>query len=271
LGYPKSLAIGGTFPFGWSASTVAFGESMVHRSYTGRISSCQLEGRWVSVYVIPIDKKRTFLKKPDGFLSGRKANMCGRYQIAMEEDIIEIREILDEINERYKNKPDLSAMKTGEVFPTDTAPVLVSGNGRPQAELMRWGLTKWDIKGVIINARSETALEKKSFRTSLLNRRCVVPTTGFFEWQKRKSGKTKYLFRLPETKMLYLAGFYDITPTHKEYAIMTTAANPFISSYHDRMPLIHTPDVLWQWLTDRDFALEFIQHPCLMPLVASAV
>jgi len=216
--------------------------------------------------------QETYLYFEEGrWFLGKEANMCGRYQIAMEEDIIEIREILDEINERYKNKPDLSAMKTGEIFPTETAPVLVSGNGRPQAELMRWGLGKWNNKGVIINARSETALEIKSFRSSLLNRRCVVPTTGFYEWKKREGGKTKYLFRLPETKMLYLAGFYDITPAHNAFAIMTTAANPFISSYHDRMPLILTPDVIWQWLTDRDFALEFIQKPCLAPLVASAV
>ena len=197
--------------------------------------------------------------------------MCGRYQIAMEEDIIEIREILDEINERYKNKPDISAMKTGEIFPTETAPVLVSGNGKPQAELMKWGLSRWDNKGVIINARTETALEKKSFRSSLLNRRCVVLTTGFYEWQKREGGKIKYLFRLPESKMLYLAGFYDVTPTHNAYVIMTTAANPFISSYYDRMPLILEPNMLNQWLTDRDFAFGFIQKPCLAPLVASAV
>ena len=71
--------------------------------------------------------------------------------------------------------------------------------------------------------------------------------------------------------MLYLAGFYDTAPAHNAYVIMTTAANPFISSYHDRMPLILSPDMLSQWLTDRDFALEFVQKPCLAPLAASAV
>ena len=197
--------------------------------------------------------------------------MCGRYQVSTEEEIIEIREIINEVNERYKDKPELSSMKTGEIFPTEIAPVLVSHNGESQAQLMKWGFSRWNSKGVIINARSETALEKKSFHASLLNRRCVVPTTGFYEWQKREGGKTKYLFRLPETKMLYLAGLYEKSPLGDTYVIMTTAANPSISLYHDRMPLILTSDILSQWLMDTDFALAYTQQPCIAPLVATAV
>ena len=197
--------------------------------------------------------------------------MCGRYQVSTEEEIMEMREIINEVNERYKDKPELSAMKTGEIFPTETAPVLVSRSGENHAELMKWGFSRWDSKGVIINARSETALEKKSFRASLLNRRCVVPTTGFYEWQKREGSKTKYLFRLPETKMLYLAGLYEKSPLGDTYVIMTTAANPSISLYHDRMPLILTSDILDQWLTDTDYALAFTQQPCLTSLTATVV
>jgi len=197
--------------------------------------------------------------------------MCGRYQVSTEEEIIEMREIIGKINERYKDNPDLSAMKTGEIFPTETAPVLVSQNGKSYAELMKWGFSRWNSKGVIINARSETAMEKKSFHASLLNRRCIIPTTGFYEWQKREGGKTKYLFRLPETKMLYLAGLYEKSPLGDTYVIMTTAANPSISLYHDRMPLILLPDVLSQWLMDKDYALAYIQQPCLSQLIAASV
>jgi putative SOS response-associated peptidase YedK len=197
--------------------------------------------------------------------------MCGRYQVSTEEEIIEMREIIGGINERYKDKPDLSAMKTGEIFPTETAPVLVSQNGESLAALMKWGFSRWNSTSVIINARSETAMEKKSFHASLLNRRCIIPTTGFYEWQKREGGKTKYLFRLPETKMLYLAGLYEKSPLGDTYVIMTTAANPSMSLYHDRMPLILHPDVLSQWLMDTDYALAYIQQPCLSQLIATAV
>lgn len=197
--------------------------------------------------------------------------MCGRYQIASEEGIIEIREIIDEVNERYKNTPALSAMKTGEISPAEIAPILISGIDKPQAKLMKWGFPKWDGKGVVINSRSETAFEKKAFRSSLLNRRCVIPTTGFFEWQKRDGGKSKFLFRLPETKMLYLAGLYEKSPIEDTYVIMTTAANPFISLYHDRMPLILEPDMIRAWLSSTEFALEYIQQPCHAALEATAV
>ncbi len=197
--------------------------------------------------------------------------MCGRYQVSTEEEIIEIREIINEVNERYKDKSDLSTMKTGEIFPTETAPVLIPGSSQPQTALMKWGFSRWDSKGVIINARSETALEKKSFSAALMNRRCIVPTTGFYEWKKRDGGKDKFLFRLAETKMLYLAGLYEKSPLGDKYVIMTTAANPSISLYHDRMPLILTPDVLSRWLTDTDFALAYTQLPCHASLVATAV
>lgn len=197
--------------------------------------------------------------------------MCGRYQVSTEEEIIEVREIINEVNEKYKDKPLLASMTTGEIFPTNTAPILVAGESKPQAALMKWGFTRWDNKGVIINARAETAMEKKSFHASLLNRRCVIPTTGFYEWLKREGGKTKYLFRLSETKMLYLAGLYEQSPLGDPYVIMTTAANSTISSYHDRMPLILDKRSVEDWLSSTSYALDYISRPCEAALRATAV
>lgn len=194
--------------------------------------------------------------------------MCGRYLISQEEDILEMREILGEINRRYLDTPMQASVKTGEIFPTDFAPVLVKGADAPQAELMRWGFPKWIGSGVIINARSETAAGKGMFGAPLMRRRCVVPTTGFYEW-RREGGKTKekYLFRLSGTKMLYLAGLYGAcAPAGKEsytgYVVLTTAANGSMANYHDRMPLILQKDRLGAWLNDTPFALDFVQTPC---------
>jgi len=199
--------------------------------------------------------------------------MCGRYQVSTEEEIMEMREILSEINERYKNKTELTVMKTGEIFPTEVAPVLVSGNTQPQAALMKWGFPQWKGNGVIINARAETVTEKPTFRSSMLYRRCVVPTTGFYEWQKHEGtkNKTKYLFRLPDTKMVYLAGIYQTNPQGTSYAIVTTAANPFMSWCHDRMPLILDSAALGDWLKSTDYALNLAHTPCAAELLAEAV
>lgn len=192
--------------------------------------------------------------------------LCGRYLLQLEEEISELRQIISEVSERFKDTPLLASMKTGEVFPTNVAPVLVPGRNKEQATLMKWGFPKWQGKGVIINARSETAIEKKMFRSSLLERRCVVPTTGYFEWQKSEgSKKNKYLFRLPGTHMVYLAGFYETFDVKKlpyeAYLILTTAANKSVASYHERMPLVLEADKVNDWLHDEAYALDCIQSP----------
>ncbi len=187
--------------------------------------------------------------------------MCGRYLIAVEEEIIEFRQILAEINERYKDTPLLASMSTGEIFPTNVAPVLVLGKAKPQAALMKWGFPKWQGSGVIINARAESALEKNMFHKSLMERRCVVPTTGFFEWRQEGNSKTKYLFQLQKSKILYLAGLYNMfsAKPSEAYVVLTTAANSQVAPYHHRMPLVLEAENVDAWLSDTTFALDYVQ------------
>ncbi len=180
--------------------------------------------------------------------------MCGRYSIFTEEEIIEIREIISEINQKFGHETKL---KTGEIFPTDTAPILALSDNSIQAQPMTWGFPRWDKKGVIINAKAETALEKNMFRAALLGRRCVVPSTGFYEWQHvdGKAKKDKYLIRLPDTAALYMAGIYNLfrRPDGSEapvFVILTTEANESVGPIHDRMPVILSRDEKEQWLRD---------------------
>src|SRR5450756_1895017 len=98
--------------------------------------------------------------------------MCGRYYIADEEEIIEMREILEKINKRYADSSERASMKTGEIFPTNVAPILVADQQITRANLMTWGFPRWQGSGVVINARAETIAEKQMFRTSIANRRC---------------------------------------------------------------------------------------------------
>ncbi len=197
--------------------------------------------------------------------------MCGRYLAIMEGELAEYREIINEVNERYKNTPELNAMAQAEVFPTNISPVLVPEPGRAAPLLMKWGFPKWDGKGVIINARSETALDKKMFRVPLMNRRCVIPSAGFYEWRQEPGKKQKYLFRLPDTKALYMAGLFDTFGSETAYTIITTQANATMAPYHDRMPLILPPEHINRWLTDLPFALDFLHAPCDAQLVAAVV
>ena len=76
-----------------------------------------------------------------------------------------------QINQRYADKPEYARMKGGEIFPTQVVPVLALENQTVQACLFSWGFPRWQSSGVIINARSETVIDKKMFRQAFFKRR----------------------------------------------------------------------------------------------------
>ncbi|QOX63698.1 SOS response-associated peptidase [Anoxybacterium hadale] len=169
--------------------------------------------------------------------------MCGRYTFFTDKELQEVDEIIDQIS----NEILLEKMKAGEIFPTNAAPVLL-----PQGELvipriMIWGFPNFRNKGVIINARSETAREKKLFGPSLVNRRCVIPSTGFYEWDRHKR---KFLFSMSDSKMLYMAGIYSKFEEENRFVILTTGANRSMEQVHDRMPVILPKNRIKDWLLD---------------------
>lgn len=180
--------------------------------------------------------------------------MCGRYTFYTDKELKEVDEIIQQISEdiqREKNQQEKREMKTGEIFPTNLVPILLpSDQHQPmdyQVQLQTWGFPNFAGKGVIINARSETAREKPLFRSSLAKRRCVIPSTGFFEWDR---DKRKYLFRLPEEGMLYLAGLYNLFEGEERFVILTTAANESIADVHHRMPVVLNRQEIKPWLQD---------------------
>lgn len=140
--------------------------------------------------------------------------MCGRYCL-YEDDNRELREILDKTEDEFK---------TGDIFPTDKAPVLIQQNDGIRPEAVAWGFPGFKGKGVIINARAETVMEKNTFRRSMEIKQCVIPSSGFFEWS-HSGPKIKYQFKLPEPNTLYMAGLYQDFEEERRFVILTTDAN----------------------------------------------
>jgi len=182
--------------------------------------------------------------------------MCGRFLVGEEvyEDIWKILTDLS-VGSSVLNS-QLSNLVRGEVFPTNTVPVHTLDG----AMGVKWGFPRWKGAGVIINARAETALEKNMFRKPLLERRCVIPSNGFFEWDQNsgQKKKDKYLLRRPGERLLFMAGMISLfrDPDGLEYGafvILTTAANESVSPIHDRMPVILAPDERNSWLRDDGF------------------
>ena len=187
--------------------------------------------------------------------------MCGRYNFSQEESD-EIREIVREVERRQRGE-----FKMGEIYPTNVAPVLVAGDDRPVPELLAWGFPRFDKKGVVINARAETAPDKPMFRKCLEQRRCVIPSTGFYEWA---ADKTKYRFRLPGEDALYMAGLYNEFAGEPRYVILTTAANESIADVHNRMPVILPKDKVEDWLMTEEFAIPYL-HAVMPALIREKV
>lgn len=182
---------------------------------------------------------------------GGKEIMCGRYSLFDEQDNAEIRKIIEEVNQRYPDQP----IRAGEIFPTNTVPVLTADGTGLSPKPLVWGFPKYTGSGVIINARAETAGEKKTFRQSLYTSRCIVPSTGFYEWDENKR---KYLFRLPGEQTLYMAGISKEYDGIQRYVILTTSANDSMKDVHHRMPVVLTRDKLQMWVSDTEAAINYL-------------
>lgn len=129
---------------------------------------------------------------------------------------------------------------------------------------MHWGVTGKEKK-LVINARSETALNKPMFSDSIIHRRCIMPAAGFYEWDKEKNRVT---FFRKDRSPIYLAGFYQLSENRDSFVILTTAANESMIKVHDRMPLMIEKDKVRDWLYDNDAAKELLSAN--MPLLDSS-
>lgn len=178
--------------------------------------------------------------------------MCGRYSLFFDDEYDhDISEMIKLIKKKYAQ----TDVKPGEIFPTNTAPVLIEKGSAIAPVPYTWGFPNFRNKGVIINARAETAEEKKTFKDSLLKRRCVIPSTGFYEWDKSKQ---KYLFNIQGSNSLYMAGFYNLFKDEPRFIILTTEANSSVSSIHNRMPVILEKQQIKDWITDTDKAVSIL-------------
>jgi putative SOS response-associated peptidase YedK len=172
--------------------------------------------------------------------------MCGRFtQFASAEQIAQAfgTQAPEELAPRYNITPE--------------TPILIVKEGRRLA-LAHWGFVPGWAKAWperrSINARGETIAEKPTFRNAVKHRRCLIPATGFYEWQAQGKGpKQPFFFRPVHTDLFALAGIWEAWhgPEGEEVetaAIITTAANEVVAPIHDRMPVIIAPEDFDAWL-----------------------
>jgi putative SOS response-associated peptidase YedK len=172
---------------------------------------------------------------------------------------------------------DFSFQTRYNIAPSQEVPVIIRNDERNEAKLMKWGLVpSWapdpSMGQRMINARSETLLEKPSFKQAVQKRRCLVPANGFYEWVregKRKipmwiQFKTREPFAFPE-----LWDCWVDRETGKPlytFTIITSHANALLRRIHNRMPVMYRRDMGKQWLEESirdDLVLSLVTQPVL--------
>jgi putative SOS response-associated peptidase YedK len=135
------------------------------------------------------------------------------------------------------------------VAPGQRAPLLTGGAGPRRLVGATFGLPAHG-GGLLLNARAESAAEKRTFRAALARGRAVVPADGFYEWEGPPSARRPSWFHLAGGEPLLLAALSVEQATGPAFAILTTGAVAPVARLHDRMPVILPPDLLADWLSD---------------------
>jgi len=148
---------------------------------------------------------------------------------------------------------------TANLAPTQLTPIVREVNGARELARLRWGLVpSWakelKIGASMINARAETIAEKPSFRVAFRQRRCIVPLSGFIEWQRDGTRKRPFAIYREDRAILSVAGLWDRWADTdgdevQTFAVITTEANGFMAPIHGRMPVILEPGDEDAWLS----------------------
>jgi putative SOS response-associated peptidase YedK len=196
--------------------------------------------------------------------------MCGRYTLRTDRSKIEKQFGLDELPE-FAPRYNLAPTQDGLVVKAGGSP------GTRTAAWLRWGLIpSWTKDSSTthgwINARSETAASKPSFRDSFKKRRCLVVADGFYEWNRAGNLKKPFHFTVNHGAPFAMAGLWerwhppgsDANDVVETFTILTTTANDVLAQHHDRMPVILDSEFYDDWLNPLLVDAESLQrllHP----------
>lgn len=196
--------------------------------------------------------------------------MCGRYAITLPPEAV--RAFF-----RYAEQPNFPPRYN--IAPTQPVPIVrmqrgPAGKSR-HFNLVRWGFLPGFVKDpkefpLVINARSETVLDKPSFRNAMRRRRCIFIADAFYEWRRDKTQPDKnrskaaslpFLIRRRDGNPMAFAGLWEawMGPNGEEQdtaCIVTTDANGVMAAIHDRMPVILEPQDFDTWLDNDDVEVE---------------
>ena len=178
--------------------------------------------------------------------------------------------------DEHGEPPDLDWLAPNyNIAPTESSPVVLVRDAARAFESFRWGLVpSWATsvqaasRYALINARGEEIAEKRTYAEPFQRRRCVVPLSGFYEWKRAGKARRPFAIHLRDQPIMAVAGVWERwQPTGEtvaihSFAVVTTAANDFMTDIHDRMPVILDHRDIDHWLDP-----EVHEPERVMPLV----
>lgn len=201
--------------------------------------------------------------------------MCGRFTLKAQPE---------RIKAEFKAAvlPEAAGFERFNIAPSQMIDAVLNQEKERVVTRLKWGLVpSWakdpEVGNRMINARSETITEKPSFREAFKKRRCIIPSSGFYEWQKSAGGgKQPFYFYLKEKEVFGFAGLYEEWIDNQtgelleSCTIITTEANAVLKPVHDRMPVILTANHYDEWLDEKATDTERLQK-LLVPYSAQAM
>lgn len=199
--------------------------------------------------------------------------MCGRYALAAD---------ADELLAAYgveRDAASLPPVPRYNIAPTQEVPIIVAEGGARRLRLVRWGLVPaaWSApderRAPLINARAESVAARPVFRRPFARSRCLVPASGFFEWQREGSLRQPCYFTLEAGGPLAFAGLHDrwqrdARPPIPSCTIITVPARAPVAELHERMPALLSAAEWEPWLdaATPPEALRALLRPSQAPL-----
>ena len=190
--------------------------------------------------------------------------MCGRFSLTQP------REAVARLFEAVPDPALAPEAPRHNICPTQTVDVVRSGPAGRQIVPMRWGFVPpWAKRlgegPLLINARAETLADKPAFREAARQRRCLVPASGFYEWQGKGPGKQAFWVAPPSGGIVAFAGVWSRWAGEggplDSVAIVTVAANDALRPIHDRMPLVIEPAAFALWLGEAGHGAARLMRP----------
>jgi putative SOS response-associated peptidase YedK len=184
--------------------------------------------------------------------------MCGRFTYRLT-----WREIVALYRLTTPATPERNLQARYNICPTTTIDAVIERDAKRELVPMRWGLVPswWKKKAKetlsTFNARAETVAEKPMFRSAFKRTRCLIPASGYYEWQSTPNGKQPYYFTALDGSPLTIAGLWDewkdieTGEPVKSGTMIITEANEFVNKIHDRMPVLLQQTDFEPWLTGK--------------------